>query len=635
MLRTCQPKARSVPPPDSRRSLVPLLVLVLATVAWPRAGGAASMVSADEFPRIAPRIVNGTLTAQYPTAGALLSPGNPATAGAHCSGTLIGCETFLTAAHCVCDTIGSDCQGLGAPDPSNYVVFLQHAGFFNVASIAVHPDFDFPVGDVAVIKLASPVTGIAPTVINGGRAPADGSVGTLVGFGSSGGAASDYGLKRTGAVHVAPCTNGISDTTSVCWNFTAPVGPPGSDVNTCYGDSGGPLFIDFGCGDAVAGITSGGSSASCLPTDNSYDANVYDYHSYIETEGGADLANTFCGDMPQAGDGNTTILTASGSLSFANTQGTHAFTVAAGTTLLRVAMNAIDDGSDFDLYVKQGSPPTTVDFDKKQDGPNQYGFLEFDTPTPGDWYVLINRFGGAGIYQLTVTTFASGSPGPGSNGQPCDDQNACTEGDACQSGVCTGAPVTNGTSCDDGSACTGNDSCQDGACTSTVAPALGCKRPFVGGKASLVLKDRSPNQRDSATWKWLKGTTTSLQEFGDPTTTTSYELCIFDESANIPQLVLDAHIPAGSSWSGFSRGYKYRDAEAATDGINAVVLREGDDGTASIVVKGRGAGLDAPVLPLQQDNQVIVQVLNGSTCWEADYGTSRVNDVAEFKAKAD
>src|SRR6185295_18265386 len=91
-----------------------------------------------------PRIVHGVLTAEYPSTGALLSPGNPGTASLICSGTLIGCNTFLTAAHCVCDTEGRDCQGAGAPNPSGYLVFLQHGGIFAVSSIAVNPNYSFP-----------------------------------------------------------------------------------------------------------------------------------------------------------------------------------------------------------------------------------------------------------------------------------------------------------------------------------------------------------------------------------------------------------------------------------------------------------------------------------------------------------
>jgi hypothetical protein len=78
------------------------------------------------------------------------------------------------------------------------------------------------------------------------------------------------------------------------------------------------------------------------------------------------------------------------------------------------------------------------------------------------------------------------------NGATCDDGNACTQTDSCQFGVCTGSdPVectawdpchdvgtcdaatglcsnpskANGTACNDGNACTQTDTCQSGVCT--------------------------------------------------------------------------------------------------------------------------------------------------------------------------
>jgi len=81
------------------------------------------------------------------------------------------------------------------------------------------------------------------------------------------------------------------------------------------------------------------------------------------------------------------------------------------------------------------------------------------------------------------------------DGTPCDDGNACTQVDSCQSGTCVGAapavcpavdachdpgtcnpatgtceagtPKPNGTQCDDANACTQVDSCQAGACVGT------------------------------------------------------------------------------------------------------------------------------------------------------------------------
>ena len=66
------------------------------------------------------RIVKGIGTFKHPAAGALLKGGDPQSAGAWCSGTLVGCDKFLTAAHCVAPN----------PDPKGYLVFFQNAEFF-------------------------------------------------------------------------------------------------------------------------------------------------------------------------------------------------------------------------------------------------------------------------------------------------------------------------------------------------------------------------------------------------------------------------------------------------------------------------------------------------------------------------
>ena len=79
------------------------------------------------------------------------------------------------------------------------------------------------------------------------------------------------------------------------------------------------------------------------------------------------------------------------------------------------------------------------------------------------------------------------------NGSPCDDGNACTVGDTCVNGICTGTPLTctpidqchtsgvcnpatgvcsnptrpNGTTCNDGNICTQGDVCLNGVCSGT------------------------------------------------------------------------------------------------------------------------------------------------------------------------
>ncbi len=621
-------------------------VAVIATLV-----AAVSAVSAATLDAPHPRIVNGVLTADYPSVGALLRGSSPDDASAWCSGTLIGCATFLTAGHCV--------EGLG---PSNFFVYLPNAGIFSVVSVAQHPSYDFPAGDVAVVKLGTAVTGVAPTAIATTSAPAFGASGVIVGYGRSGDPLFDYGLKRAGDVTTAACSTippPGSDATSVCWNFSNPQGQPGTNSNTCNADSGGPLLVDFGSGPRVAGVTSGGSSASCLPDDHSYDANVFTYRSFIQTQGGADLAHTSCGAGPQVGGPGTTVLTSSGTVSSGSPQGTYSFQVTSGTTLLRVAMNAVDDGSDFDLYVKFGSPPTTTVYDCGRFGSNQYGMCEFAAPAAGTWNVLVQRYSGSGTYQLTVTEYGTDCAGPGSDGAACDDHDACTSGDVCQSGNCVGSQVANGTPCDDGNLCTGSDACQAGACVGSpvangtpcddgdpcsrpdscqagsctgTSPALGCKAPAANG-AYLLLDDRSNDARDHLSWSWRKGAATTFADLGNPTTSTSYTVCLYDTVGGVPQRRLTQSIPPGPRWKQFSRGFRYRDSTLGYGGIQSIVLTEGAAGRASVQVQGRGQPLAMPSLPLQRQPNVIMQLLGDNGCWSATYSSVIENGPARFKAK--
>ncbi len=107
--------------------------------------------------------------------------------------------------------------------------------------------------------------------------------------------------------------------------------------------------------------------------------------------------------------------------------------------------------------------------------------------------------GAAASGTYTVTATVNGCPLPPASttvtvtpeGGSCNDGNACTLGESCQAGACTGTPVVcsasdachlagscnpgtglcddpvapNGTACNDANACTRTDTCQAGACT--------------------------------------------------------------------------------------------------------------------------------------------------------------------------
>lgn len=373
-----------------------------------------SSASAAASPQ--PRIVNGRDTSAYPATGALLLYGDAAGEGLSglCSGTLIGCRTFLTAAHCLCPDAADDaatCERMGMVDPATLRVFLQHGGVFRVARVAINPQYRFAeAGDVGVVTLAETVTGIAPSPINFVHRPAPGTVGTIVGFGTTRRrGTNNSGIKREGEVTTGQCETDIPGDAHVCWQFS------GADSNTCSGDSGGPLLVDFGSGERVTGVTSGGMSTDCLAPDTGFDTDVFVYRDWITAAAGGDVGVESC-DLPAVGTDLTETFGSTRILDAAD-DARQQFAVPDDAAWLRVTLNAqVGSGSgpasitnDFDLFVRAGAAPTATVFDCSDTNPTTFGFCELAAPRKGEWHVMVRRVRGSGSYQVTVTTFAAAS----------------------------------------------------------------------------------------------------------------------------------------------------------------------------------------------------------------------------------
>jgi len=180
-----------------------------------------------------------------------------------------------------------------------------------------------------------------------------------------------------------------------------------------------------------------------------------------------------------------------------------------------------------------------------------------------------------------------------------------------------------------------------GPCAS--APLLSCRNPFLSAKGKLDIKDQSPDKKDKLVWKWNRGAATFTAEFGSPLTTTEYTACLYDSSgpAMTQRLILPALIPAAGDCKGkpcwkllSTKGFRYKDPLRTPNGIVSLVLKSGADAKAKIALKGKGAELDAPPLPLVPP--VVMQVSNNAgECWEATYSNALENTAARFKAKDD
>lgn len=379
------------------------LLLMLATSTWGSASEEPESVTLSRHV-LPEKIVNGVSTVTFPSVVALISNNEE-----FCTGTLIGCDTVLTAAHCVCTSTGGNCQpgGPGLKSPGSIEVFAQHGGFYPVSAIAVPANYVFgSAGDIAVLTLGTTVNGISPTPINTRSSPGTGVAGTITGFGLTSGTANDNGIKRTGRITSAACS-GVPESTHVCWNFALPLGAPGLDSNTCQGDSGGPLFMNLGCGNSVAGVTSGGANVNCQANDSSYDTDVYVERAWVQSQAGNDLSNTSCGSLGQAGSSEAIIHYGEGHLSGVNDQDFWSLDVSSEIAVARFVLNGEDGlGNDFDLYVKQGSQPSTSDYDCRSIRSGTYEVCEIVAPTAGTWHILVDRFSNtSGNYQIVVTPF--------------------------------------------------------------------------------------------------------------------------------------------------------------------------------------------------------------------------------------
>jgi hypothetical protein len=153
------------------------------------------------------------------------------------------------------------------------------------------------------------------------------------------------------------------------------------------------------------------------------------------------------------------------------------------------------------------------------------------------------------------------------------------------------------------------------------APAA-CRPPFVIGKSSLQLTNRSLDDKDHVLWKWSKGSATTLAELGDPVTSDEYVLCLYDGSDLRATMRV---FPGGTCqerpcWRAKPNGFQYRNKDALPHGITHLTLRAGENGKASLQAKGKGMPLPMPALNgLAGTLRVQLRNRTSGLCWDTSF----------------
>jgi len=175
---------------------------------------------------------------------------------------------------------------------------------------------------------------------------------------------------------------------------------------------------------------------------------------------------------------------------------------------------------------------------------------------------------------------------------------------------------------------------ESGPCPST--PETACQ-PAASGRARLQLKT------DRLAWKWTASANVDPNDFGDPLTTTSYRLCLYDTTG----VLLNAEAPADGMcgtrpcWrthgGAVVDGFKYNDRTGTPGRLGKLVLRSGGPGRGRIQANPprRGGTLTLPPLPLAPPVRVQLHQSDSGACWDATYTNPAKNDPTRFKAKSD
>src|SRR5262249_32514487 len=200
-------------------------------------------------------------------------------------------------------------------------------------------------------------------------------------------------------------------------------------------------------------------------------------------------------------------------------------------------------------------------------------------------------------------------------GTPCPDATLCNGDETCNgAGVCNPGTALD---CDDHNLCT-QDSCNPiSGCVNDGSPHGGCRTAL---KSILLLKDKSPDSKDKLVWKWVKGQSTTQSEFGVPSGTTQYALCI--HAGTSAALLASYNVPADAmKWSALgTKGYKYTDPAGSAAGITKGLLKGSTHDKAKCLMKGKGTNLADFDLTMLVD-PVTVQLVNSAntTCFESTF----------------
>ncbi len=274
--------------PTLYRTLV-VLILVVSYIADASLASSKDLLPTSQTPHLTqstwidpsarllrpPQIINGQPTSpgEFKEFTLLLTKSpDESTPKITCSAVLIAPTKVLTAAHCI--SPNPSIEHWVIPSYHSYKDLSTPANLIRVSELAVHPNYDSSnlENDIAILTLEKVVTGQKAILFRGNERLIDVPA-TVVGSG----VIDEH--RRTLPKVLQKMTSAIDNNTNCnrWWDFFFDVAPVKKNMlcikavrelnpyepSPCFGDSGGPLFVNINNRRTVAGLTSFASPYGC------------------------------------------------------------------------------------------------------------------------------------------------------------------------------------------------------------------------------------------------------------------------------------------------------------------------------------------------------------------------------------
>jgi secreted trypsin-like serine protease len=314
--------------------------------------------------------------------------------GSHfCGGSILNENWVITANHCIGGTMrvaagSTTLSGMSTSGQIRSVAqVVRYPGYVtpeqgkDVALLRVSTPFDLSGSNVKAIGILT-----AADVAAGLADP--GVMSRVTGWGALSSGGSSPNTLQT--VDVAVLSNAQAQSSYPSETITADqlaAASPGKD--SCQGDSGGPLTVAKGTTRVLAGVVSWGYGCADSRYPGMY-ARVSSFESWITS-----TINGVPPPPPVTLLSRTNLSGASGSFQH------FPFTVPAGTTSLTVKISG--GTGDADLYVRQGSQPTTSSYNCRPYLGGNSETCTFTNPAAGTWYASVRGYSAFSGVTLTAT----------------------------------------------------------------------------------------------------------------------------------------------------------------------------------------------------------------------------------------